>query len=110
MLNIYLPDDDNLTFAKAFDTAVRQGKSPHYLSTDFIAAQQTRDKRRSFSKDSSRRGSRESLESMGDGIGSVNEDVSTFLIKRNFAQPFYRTHQLTFDPRRTYKELYNGSK
>ncbi|CAG2108456.1 unnamed protein product [Medioppia subpectinata] len=60
---------------EAFDAAVRQGKSPHYLTTDFIAAQQPRDKRRSFSKDSSRRGSRESLESMGDSI-ALNDDVS----------------------------------
>ncbi len=92
---------------QAFDAAVRQGKSPHYLSTDFIAAQQPRDKRRSFSKDSSRRGSRESLESMGDSIGVANDDVST---TKTLAQPLYKTHQMTFDPRRTYKELNNGLK
>lgn len=57
------------------DAAVRQGKSPHYLSTDFIAAQH-KDKRRSFGKDGSRRGSRESLESVGDGSGNVMDDVS----------------------------------
>ena len=62
---------------QAFDAAVRQGKSPHYLSTDFIAAQQPRDKRRSFSKDSSRRGSRESLDSMADSLALASDDVST---------------------------------
>lgn len=61
---------------QAFDAAVRQGKSPHYLTTDFIAAQQPRDKRRSFSKDSSRRGSRESLDSMADSLALTSDDVS----------------------------------
>lgn len=62
---------------QAFDAAVRQGKSPHYLTTDFIAAQQPKDKRRSFSKDSSRRGSRESLDSMADSLALASDDVST---------------------------------
>jgi len=63
---------------QALDAAVRQGKSPHYLSTDFISAQQQqKEKRKSFiSKDGSRRGSRESLDSVGDPLLANVDDVS----------------------------------
>jgi hypothetical protein len=44
---------------------------------------------------------------MGDSIGVANDDVST---TKTLTQPLFKTHQMTFDPRRTYKELNNGLK
>ncbi|RWS07791.1 Kinesin light chain-like protein [Dinothrombium tinctorium] len=59
---------------EALYAAARKGMSPHYLSTDFIPTQ-SKDKRRSFaSKDGSRRGSRESLDSAGDMGMSTNDE------------------------------------
>ena len=69
------------TNPKALDAAVRSGKSPHYLSTDFISAQQkggNQEKRRSnlFNpRDIIRRGSRESLDGVGDmNASGINSD------------------------------------
>lgn len=73
---------------KALDAAARQGKSHHYLSTDFISAQQAKEaKQRSFSsKDGSQRGSRESLDSFG-GDSTVNQSGdSSLIIGSNYVQ------------------------
>ncbi|XP_015781073.1 kinesin light chain isoform X2 [Tetranychus urticae] len=73
---------------EALDAAARQGKSHHYLSTDFISAQQAKEaKQRSFSsKDGSQRGSRESLDSFG-GDSTVNQSGdSSLIIGSNYVQ------------------------